>query len=174
MSGYANANRKLMCARADGIFNDYSDDIHGRLLYTVPSTSSVANQKRALAAAIILAQNEHVGVVIPPAFFENERVPFCHLFDANSLPQQQGFMMTSVSKAKRDYYCSEKNVTDIILPWHKYATQCIRFESLLHYTRQLTASAKNAKRFVQQEFNITSCDPKDPVVKRHHACFSKS
>lgn len=185
MSGYASANQKLMCARSEGFLDDPPPFIRGQLIYTVPLRSSVAHQRRALAAAILLARKEQVGLVIPPAVFNGRRVPFCHLFDADSLPEQE-VMVQSVSRATRRSYCSRENITnvDALLPfprathtdWRQNGTRCVRFGSLLQYTEgwpSATALAEHAKRLAEQEANLTTCHPKDRSVVSYHACFPR-
>ena len=88
-SGYKNADHKLMCARAMGIFDDTPASLAGRLIYGVPLTVTPYEQKRALAGAIVLGDRLNLGVAIPPAVWNFKLAPFCHLHDAMRLPPQR-------------------------------------------------------------------------------------
>ena len=109
LSGYTTAGQKMMCARALGILDDPPSDIRGQLAYAVPLNATVADQKRALAAALALGESIDYGVAIPAASFSGRRVPFCQLFDANTLPERRR-MTRALGRIRLKHLCAPGGV----------------------------------------------------------------
>ena len=191
LSGYANAGQKLMCARAEGVLDDPSAGLQGRLLYAVPINASVVDQKRALSAALTLGEVLQHGVIIPPAVFAHRRVPFCQLFDANTLPMER--MTRGVQTAMRRELCAagvsdaaelvnerqSENAAPMQVSQNLrrrplrvssslLATRCVSFDSLVRY--HASTSSTSSRHFGK----LRTCDPMAKSVTSLHACHPKA
>ena len=188
LSGYENAEQKLMCARSEGVLDDPSRGLQGRLLYGVPVNASVVDQKRALSAALTLGEVLQHGVTIPPAVFALRRVPFCHLFDANTLPMTR--MTRGVPTAMRRKLCAagmsdaaelaKQLQSEDAAPMQasqrrrlsrvsssQLAARCVSFDSLVRYHATTSSTFRHFRK-------LRTCDPMAKSVTSLHACHPRA
>jgi len=190
LSGYTSARQKLMCARAEGILDDDPARARPRLLYEVPLNATVDEQKRALVAALALAQASRLAVAIPAASFAGRRVPFCRLFDVDALPPQR--MTRAWHAAMLKEQCVGALGTADVLAQGKAAAadaekgqgssavaardrssraamppaQCVGFASLLAWDGGTMGPTTHLLR------RLRTCDPMDKRVVSVHACYA--
>ena len=177
-SGYVNPNHKIMCARALGVLNDTPDSLRRQLVYRVPTTATLEQQKHALAAAIHLGESLQMGISIPQASYNGRHVPFCHLFDVLALPQQHllTFSLAIGNKQLLKSVCAAGKVNASALRSQQFSPQplsghnatfaCVSFDSLVRL-------GKAGSHGIVGLREVKSCDPMLPCIMSGHGCYER-
>ena len=134
----------------------------------------MSEQKLALSAAIALGEAISFGVTIPHAVFRGKRVPFCLLFDANTLPTH-GRMTSLILKAAMRDLCAAGGVDAAALARDANGrgvgdARCLDFRSLLRLAAEGGFDAAAQAHMARMRV----CDPKDHLVGTNHACFREA
>ncbi len=154
MTGYPTVAAKLICAKAAGFL---SDVLPARLAYDVPRSADVLSQRKALQAALYLAERSNLKLEIPEAFVRGENVEFCRLFDVSKM---SSFATAASGKCINVTHIP---VTELTLSQPKstaLSRKCISYEALLNITIEGH----------QMPVAVPLCDPHNPVYDAIHCC----
>ena len=192
MTGFSDANYKLICARSEGLLKSASDHY---LAYDVPPEASPLEQRAALTAALDLAIPMGYKVALPWAYDQHgKEVPFCMLFffanterfrgrlssrmerqdgcagDAVSIPDLErisGFLSLHTEK-HRKYH---DPLSSLALQG-KGDRICVNFTSLLHDRLRHSKHSADQRKEGEGPYQIRVCNPHEPMYTLEHMCFT--